>query len=490
MKTLSEILPVDFIEKEKTLIIVLFSVFSFLLLVPFIAFGLTDGLQIVMIGASTGALYSILALGFSLIFGVAKQLKLSLGGYYVVAAYTMYFLLEAGNIIPAFSVFEGGEEINILIPFLDISIFTFNFNFNGVLLLIVIILPIILLIAIMAYLWTVLDRLSFFLVFFGTIVSGGSFVLPQVSFVTSLYAFLVIPIVALALYHLEVSHRFVALVALIFGISVPLFLLLNFSIEIGGWTFAIADVPMVYIVFLVLSVLLTAFIAMLSDRFLLANFRYSPVNVLIVTFALALVLQSIIQLIPFPFKNGEVFIPFGVEYRDLQAIVNTNENIEILFGAKIGLIDLITLIFSILAMILLYLFIWHTRIGMAIRAVSQDEEAAALTGIDIRKITAIVSGIGMGLVAFASVLTSPYRAVPNWSPIMGWSVLILAIAIVTLGGMGSLPGTIIAAFLFAYIEIIISPFISSFSVILPFIAVILVMIFRPEGILGEKEVLE
>ena len=73
---------------------------------------------------------------------------------------------------------------------------------------------------------------------------------------------------------------------------------------------------------------------------------------------------------------------------------------------------------------------------------------------------------------------------------MGWSVLILAIAIVTLGGMGSLPGTVIAAFLFAYIEIIISPIIASFSVILPFIAVILVMIFRPQGLLGEKEVLE
>ena len=137
------------------------------------------------------------------------------------------------------------------------------------------------------------------------------------------------------------------------------------------------------------------------------------------------------------------------------------------------------------------MFIYHTKIGMALRAVSQDEEAAALAGINIRKVTAIVSGVGMGLVGFAGVLTSPYRSFAvGWSTTMGWYVLILAIAIVTFGGIGSLPGTILAAFMFAYVEVIVSSLVVSFSVVLPFIAVILVMIFRPEGILGEKEVLE
>jgi branched-chain amino acid transport system permease protein len=138
--------------------------------------------------------------------------------------------------------------------------------------------------------------------------------------------------------------------------------------------------------------------------------------------------------------------------------------------------------------------------GKALRAVAQDEEAAALAGIDIRKITAIVSGVGMGLIAFAAVLTSSFSASPQWSPYMGWWVLITCIAVVTLGGMGSLPGSIIAAFIIGYAETIagsittIVPVINvpfnSLAPVIPFAAILLVLIFKPEGILGTKEELE
>ena len=129
--------------------------------------------------------------------------------------------------------------------------------------------------------------------------------------------------------------------------------------------------------------------------------------------------------------------------------------------------------------------------GVALRAVAQDEEASSLTGIDIRKTTAVVSGIGMGLIAFASVLTSPF-AVVLWNPYMGWSILIMAIAVVTLGGLGSLPGSIIAAFIIGYAETIVSsiPDFAAFSVVLPLIVVFIVMIIKPEGLLGEKKELE
>lgn len=83
---------------------------------------------------------------------------------------------------------------------------------------------------------------------------------------------------------------------------------------------------------------------------------------------------------------------------------------------------------------------------------------------------------------------------------MGWTVLISCIAVVTLGGMGSLPGTIIAAFLIGYAETIAGsmtmmipvlevPF-NSLSPVIPLLAILLVLIFKPEGILGTKEELE
>jgi branched-chain amino acid transport system permease protein len=237
------------------------------------------------------------------------------------------------------------------------------------------------------------------------------------------------------------------------------------------------------------AVMFTACIAMISDRYLLNKMRHNPVNVMITTFALALLLQSIIQIFFFP-KDGIKLVQFGPEDYSLSTIVPMSKILRIA-GALILEVKVIAFLFVLLAVILLYLFIWKSRMGIALRAVSQDEEASALTGIDIRKTTAIVSGIGMGLIAFASVLTSPF-SVTLWNPYMGWWILILSIAIVTLGGLGSLPGSIIAAFIIGFAEIIVSsiPPLASLSSVLPFIIVFIVMIIKPEGLLGEKKELE
>jgi branched-chain amino acid transport system permease protein len=236
-------------------------------------------------------------------------------------------------------------------------------------------------------------------------------------------------------------------------------------------------------------VMLTASVAMLSDRYVLNKIRDSHVNVMIVTFAMALLIQSIIQILYYP-KDGIELIQFGSHDYTLPAVVSISKIVGI-YGARIFEVKIVAFFFVIVAVILLYLFIWKTRMGVALRAVAQDEEASSLTGIDIRKTTAVVSGIGMGLIAFASVLTSPF-AVVLWNPFMGWGILIMAIAVVTLGGLGSLPGSIIAAFIIGYAETIVSsiPDISQFSVALPLIVVFIVMIIKPEGLLGEKKELE
>jgi branched-chain amino acid transport system permease protein len=236
-------------------------------------------------------------------------------------------------------------------------------------------------------------------------------------------------------------------------------------------------------------IIITALIAMIIDRYLLDQVRTSHINTMIVTFSIALLIQSIIQLLYFP-ENGNSLAQFGPEDRSLQSII-PKASINI-FGALIDNVRLISLVASLIACFLLYSFIWFSKMGVALRAVSQDEEAAALTGVDIRKMTAIVSGIGMGLVAFAAALTSSFSARPLWTPFMGWSVLIMAISVVTLGGMGSVPGSIIAAFIIGYVEVIITsiPEYANYSVVVPFICIILVLIFKPEGLMGRKKELE
>ena len=417
-------------------------------------------LQIFFTGLVTSATYSILALGFSLIFGIAKQLKLSLGGYYVIAAYMMFFLLEARKIVPQSSA--GVDSIFLL------AIFS---------------VPVVLIMVTIGVLWKNFEHREFLLIMsslaisMGGLIFLGTILLRPFSLGEIFYVGLAVIALCIAGFYLELPRFETAIGSFVISIIfIPLLLILR--------------QPVVYIALMILTVLFTACIAMISDRYLLDKIRHQHTNVMIMTFALALLLQSLVQMLYFP-NNGIELIQFGPEDRNLTSIVSISRVLRF-FGALILEVKIVAFVIVILAVLLVYMFIWKSKMGMALRAVSQDEEAAALAGIDIRKTTAIVSGVGMGLIALAAILTSPFAAKPQWSPFMGWSVLIIAIAIVTLGGLGSLPGSIIAAFIFGYAEVNVSsiPTIADLSGILPFIVVFLVMVIRPEGIFGEKKELE
>ncbi|MFX0173931.1 MAG: branched-chain amino acid ABC transporter permease [Candidatus Hodarchaeota archaeon] len=489
MKNITKTKITDFLHDEFWLLLFLGFLFAFFLLFPFSYSILyfenaAIGLQIILNGVVISVLYAILAMGFSLIYGIAKQLKLSLGGYYVIAAYSMYFLLEAKQIIPG------------TVPLIDIA--ETSLNIDGFLLTALFLLPIIVIIVILLFLWTVFNKSEFLLLLISPIASGGGFIFIKIiiqgtssSFgliiIEGIYIGLAVILIGLAAWYLELPKREIAVGAVILAISLPL---LMFSINLN----------IVYLALMTVAVMFTACLAMLSDRFLIDKIRHSHVNVMIVTFAIALFVQNFIQIVYFPYEGREL-LPFGPEDRTLHGYIPYTESLNI-FGAHIEYLRIISVLFSIVALILLYAFIWFTKMGKALRAVSQDEEAASLTGINIRKITAVVSGVGMGLIGFAAILTSPFNASPQWSPYMGWWVLISCIAVVTLGGMGSLPGTTIAAFIIGFTEAITAsmtmyvlpgvldvPF-NSFSPIIPFAAIVLVLLFKPEGLLGTKEKLE
>jgi len=462
MKSLSELLPDnvtnefnDFLEKEKLLIISLFLIFAAFLIFPFAYHGnFETALQIIILGAILSSLYAVLALGFSLIYGIAKMFKLSLGGYYVLGAYSMYFLLETVKISPSVSLLK---------------------DFDGVILISLVILPLILSLILFIFFWRTLNKKEFLLLVLAFIITVIGIFVWAGGIVESLYAGASTLLLSGTIWYLELSNRIVAIGTFLFGLSILIF--------------SVLGLPTVYITLMIIAVLITASLAMLVDRYILDQVRSSHVNTMIVTFSMALILQSIIQIVSFP-ENGKIMSQFGPEDRSLMSIVpKASVNI---FGALIDNIRIVSLLAAIIACILLYLFIWFSKMGTALRAVSQDEEAASLAGIDIRKMTAIVSGIGMGLIGFAAALTSSFSARPLWNPFMGWSVLIIAISVVTLGGMGSLPGSIVAAFIIGYIEVIVSsiPEYASFSVVIPFVVIILVLIFKPEGLLGTKKELE
>jgi branched-chain amino acid transport system permease protein len=143
---------------------------------------------------------------------------------------------------------------------------------------------------------------------------------------------------------------------------------------------------------------------------------------------------------------------------------------------------------GILVFLFLFLFTRYNRIGLALRGIAQDERAAMMLGID-SDMTALISlALGSGLAGFAAVLLLPLG---NIVVEQGYNVLIFAVAVCVIGGLGSWGGTIIASFIIGFAQILTETFISSnFVMVVALLAIIVTLLVRPSGIFGKQKQLE
>jgi branched-chain amino acid transport system permease protein len=145
---------------------------------------------------------------------------------------------------------------------------------------------------------------------------------------------------------------------------------------------------------------------------------------------------------------------------------------------------LAAIIIALVLVSVLTLFLMKTRIGMAIRAVAQDKEAAALQGIQVSRITSLSFGIGCALAGAAGVLMAPIFCV---SPFLGGEVILKAFLVVILGGMGSIPGAMLGGLVLGFIESFGSLFFTVPTVnAITFVLIIIILIVRPQGLLGHE----
>jgi len=219
----------------------------------------------------------------------------------------------------------------------------------------------------------------------------------------------------------------------------------------------------------VLAVLFVAAFGMVMERVLVRPLRRSSLAVLLITLAVALMVEQMLLLV------------FGSEARNVPSMVNATYHFA---GVDISSQRLLALIGAILILTSLWLFMQHTRLGSAILAISQDAEAAQYMGIPSDRIYSIVMGLSAGMAAAAGVLVAPFQTV---IPGMGLLPLIKAFAIVVVGGLGSIPGSIVGALLLGYTETIIAFKISiEWSQIVSVAAVLITLILRPAGLFGKR----
>ncbi len=180
-----------------------------------------------------------------------------------------------------------------------------------------------------------------------------------------------------------------------------------------------------------------------------------------------------------------VMLAQGKEYKNLPPML-PSEGFRI-FDANVSPVQCFILSASILIMFGLHLFVSRTRLGKAMRATSQDRVMAGLVGININQVISITFMIGSALAAVAGVMVTLYYGVVHF--FMGYLAGIKAFTAAVLGGIGSIPGAMLGGFMLGLIENFGASYISSvYKDAFAFIVLIITLIIRPAGLLGQKAV--
>ncbi|MDB2407338.1 branched-chain amino acid ABC transporter permease [Jannaschia sp.] len=229
-------------------------------------------------------------------------------------------------------------------------------------------------------------------------------------------------------------------------------------------------------------------IGVIMERGLIRHFYKRPhADQILVTFGLAIVLQEVIKYFyganPIPTPAPDAFIgsfDFGV-----------------MLGFDPGGIvypywRLIYFMFAAIIIAAVFAFLQFTTFGMVVRAGMADRETVTLLGIDIDKRFTIMFGIAAAVAGLAGVMYTPINS-PNYH--MGMDFLVLSFVVVVVGGMGSLPGAVLAGFLLGIIEAFASMaevlnILPGINQIIIYLVAIVVLLTRPRGLMGRKGVME
>ncbi|MAV02409.1 MAG: branched-chain amino acid ABC transporter permease [Rhodobacteraceae bacterium] len=224
------------------------------------------------------------------------------------------------------------------------------------------------------------------------------------------------------------------------------------------------------IVGLLLAGILGSCMGLLKYNLIVKPLKGDHIPVEISTLILAVVLQSAIIL--YFGNSAKILLPI---FQGVIHIGNATVTYNVLAATLV----------SWLILIVLFVFIRKTHVGRAMQAVSMDSKGASISGVNINKINMFTWGISGFLGAIAGVFFASYTQL---SPSMWVAPLIIAIAIVIVGGIGSIIGTLVVAHIIGFMEIISVALISpQLRGVFTMLLVIIVLIIRPKGLFGREE---
>jgi branched-chain amino acid transport system permease protein len=184
------------------------------------------------------------------------------------------------------------------------------------------------------------------------------------------------------------------------------------------------------------------------------------------------------------FFSNTIMLIYGARFQVYPRDIMPRAAVEIL-GVNIPVIRILIIVTSLALMAALYIFIQRTKIGTAIRASAIDQAAAKLMGIDVNRVISLVFLIGPGLGGVAGLMVGLYYGQIKFS--MGWLYGMKAFTAAILGGIGNIPGAMVGGLLLGVIEALGAAYISvAWKDAIAFFVLIVILVVRPTGILGER----
>lgn len=269
-----------------------------------------------------------------------------------------------------------------------------------------------------------------------------------------------------------------ALVALGYTMVYGIVKLLNFAhgdlIMVGGYIgiFTLTAAWMHPALAAIVTIAGCALLAVAIEKLAYAPLRKAPrLSLLITAIGISILLQNLAQLW------------FGADPRPFPAAMLLPGGAVYIGGVRFAYNELITLVVTVISMTLLTLLVQKTKLGKAMRAVSEDAGAAQLMGVNVNHVISFTFAVGAALAGVGALLYGVQFQIIM--PTIGMMLGIRAFVAAVLGGIGSIPGTMLGGYLIAFLEVsVITVGFGHWRDGVVFLVLILVFMFRPTGIMG------
>ena len=220
---------------------------------------------------------------------------------------------------------------------------------------------------------------------------------------------------------------------------------------------------------MLIAIVLVTLTGLICYKLFIDPIREHEGAVLIATIALAMVFQEI------------MLIFFGGDFRGVPSLV---EGYLTILGVKVSYQQLLTVFVALLVLAGVWVFLMKTRMGLAIRSTANDREVANLMGMNESNVALLTMGVSVGLAAFSGAVVVPLAIV---NPFMWMGPLIMMMAAVVLGGLGSIKGSFVGAYILGFAQSLVVFLIPMGAYLKGSVALsimILVLLIRPEGLFG------